>query len=71
MISSDLNDSTPPLGPAQSAKQKGTHEADVPEAAISSPQDFPPKVLVFFFRFLGKGKFLEQRRYVGGVSNLL
>ena len=34
----------------------GDHPADVPDAAISSPWDFPPKVLVTFFGFLGKGE---------------
>ena len=29
--------------------------ADVSGAALSSPWDFPPKILVIFFRFLGKG----------------
>ena len=30
--------------------------ADFPEPTISSPWDFPPKVLVTFFSFLGKGE---------------
>ena len=34
----------------------GTHGADVPGAAISSTWDFPPKVLVIFLRFPGKGE---------------
>ena len=33
----------------------GNHLADVRGAAISSPWDFVPKVIVIFFRFPGKG----------------
>ena len=33
----------------------GSLLADVPGAAISSPWDFRPRVLVIFFRFIGKG----------------
>ena len=34
----------------------GTHGADVPGAAISSPWVFPPKALATFFGFVGKGE---------------
>ena len=37
-------------------KRKLCHLADVPVAAISSPSDLPQKVLVTFFRCLGKGE---------------
>ena len=54
--------------------KNGAHVADVLGAAISSPWDFLPKVLVIFFRFLGKGQCgAEACSYtnVGGVSNFL
>ena len=37
-------------------QKPGTRGADVPGAAILSPWDFLPKVLVTFFSFRGKGE---------------
>ena len=41
-------------------RKVGIHIADVLGAAISPPWDFPSKVLVTFFRFLGKWERVEQ-----------
>ena len=51
--------------------------ADVPVAAISSPWDLPQKILVTFFRCLGKGErrpeacslSVDQRRVHFQVTN--
>ena len=34
----------------------GNHVVDIPRADILSPWDFPPKVPVISFRFLGEGE---------------
>ena len=54
------------------SRQISIHRADVPGAAISSPWNFPPKVLVTFFRLLGKWErraeaFSDDN--IGGVNN--
>ena len=52
----------------------GNHLADVQGAAISSPWDFPPNVLVIFWKFLGKGNLRAEAcsgDNIGGVNSIL
>ena len=52
----------------------GAHGAYVPGVAILPPWDFPPKVLVIFFRFLVKGEHRAEAcsgDNAGGVNNHL
>ena len=47
---------------AQNSTKSGTDIADVLGAAISSPRDFTPKVLVIFFNVPWEGVNVDQRR---------
>ena len=62
----------PPKGGFADPRRRvfGIHIADVPRAAIYSPWDFLPMVLVNFSRFLGKGELRAEAcsgDSVGGV----